>query len=191
MVIGREDWFSARASVNALVPLTNYCTTFIILLPSSPISLGTMKAFSLLPIATLVFLLNIPNTANSQVLIPDHVMRGWLNTMIPGIVDANGIMDTLNPAIATVDSMGFNFPYDPLFPVDTIDLEGIQYMHSLRSFLLQNTGTSNLIVECSALPMSLSNLYCYVNFGFGINTIYLPQLPINMERISIDHDRFS
>lgn len=140
-----------------------------------------MKASSLLSVAVFVLLLNIPNAAHSQVLIPDTMMRGWLNSVIPGLVDVNGIMDTLNPAIATVDSMSFNYPAPQPYPVGPIDLEGIQYMHSLRSLVI---GTGNLVVECSALPMSLRNLYCYG--AGGPNTIHLPQLPANMDRITID-----
>ena len=41
---------------------------------------------------------------SAQVFIPDQVERDWLNTEIPGIVDGNGIMDTLHPGIAQLDT---------------------------------------------------------------------------------------
>lgn len=167
-----------------LAAQANYCTNFNTLLSSLPIASRTMKAFSILSIAALIGLLNIPNTANAQVLIPDTMMRNWLNTRIPGIVDANGIMDTLNPGIASLDTAQFTTPSFPSTPLDSLNLEGIQYLNALRSFTLDVTQISSVVVTSNALPAGLRSLTCRV-FGTNNVTFDLPQLPPFMDRINL------
>ncbi|HNR56164.1 MAG TPA: hypothetical protein PKJ19_13420, partial [Flavobacteriales bacterium] len=43
-------------------------------------------------------------SGRAQVFIPDQFERDWLNSVIPGIVDMNGMMDTLHPGIAQLDT---------------------------------------------------------------------------------------
>lgn len=59
----------------------------------------------------------------AQVFIPDTLVRAWLNTSIPGIVDANGIMDTTHAGIAGCDSVNWHRAHwIPLLDTMHIDL---------------------------------------------------------------------
>lgn len=93
----------------------------------------------------------------AQVLIPDLQVRTWLNETIPGIVDANGIMDTSHVGIADVDTLIWTTV--PWGPTD-FDLEGIQYLDSLVRFTL-STGEfldDTVFVQCPAVSGALRSL---------------------------------
>ncbi len=52
-----------------------------------------------------------------------------LNSLIPGIVDANGVLDTLHPDIALLDSIS----YSENLTSDEIDFNGLRYLDSLEA----------------------------------------------------------
>lgn len=140
-----------------------------------------MKVFSFLPITTLVVLLNVPIVANAQVLIPDTLMRSWLNNYIPGIVDGSGIMDTLHPGIANLDTAHM---YIGGYQIPNIDLTGIQYLDSLSYFsadLSLFPYGYNLI--CPGFPANLSTLRLSEIQG----TLTLPRLPAKMEMLDLSN----
>jgi len=90
-----------------------------------------MKVFSFLPITVFAVLLNIAEVTNAQVFVPDTNMRGALNYAITGIVDVNGIMDTLHPGIADLDVF-----MAPNITLESLDLTGIEYLDSLDVLII-------------------------------------------------------
>ncbi len=121
----------------------------------------------------------------AQVFIPDTLVRAWLNQSIPGIVDANGIMDTTHAGIAGCDSaMWYGSDNDP----DTvqIDLEGVQYLHALTYLFVsyyslnQNKYTIQSLPE---LPPALNRLDLSIHIGSG--HVHLPVIDHPMDDINI------
>ncbi len=132
-----------------------------------------------------MLLLLVAATARAQVFIPDTLVRAWLNQSIPGIVDANGIMDTTHAGIAGCDSaMWYGSDNDP----DTvqIDLEGVQYLHALTYLFVsyyslnQNKYTIQSLPE---LPPALNRLDLSIHIGSG--HVHLPVIDHPMDDINI------
>ncbi len=119
-------------------------------------------------------LLTTSPQATAQVFIPDTLVRNWLNGSIPGIVDANGIMDTSHVGIVTLDSVDWS--YNTLTGLD-VDLTGLQYLDSTTyvSVILNSQDPSAEIdVFCPALPPAAKELNMY--FGMCIPSLALPAL---------------
>jgi len=111
------------------------------------------------------------------VFIPTQLERDWLNELIPGVVDGEGIMDTLHPGIAQVDTTVLQ-----AFDV-SIDLYGVGYLHSLVYLRLSNIGLPDgLFTRCDRLPASLRSLRVSSQYP---RTITLPSLPSTMDRVEI------
>jgi uncharacterized repeat protein (TIGR01451 family) len=112
--------------------------------------------------------------------------RDWLNAEIPGIVDGNGIMDTLHPEIASVDSAVFIVPSSAALA----DLVGVQYLSTLESLSLGSDAVvldpnASLSVTIEALPGSLKKLTIDM-VSYGAISLDLPALPEEMEKIDIN-----
>ncbi|MBK9628904.1 MAG: hypothetical protein IPO56_14745 [Flavobacteriales bacterium] len=58
------------------------------------------------------FLLLTCSVGQAQVFIPDQIERLMLNDLIPGIVDAGGVMDTLHPGIKWIGHGVLQLPSD-------------------------------------------------------------------------------
>jgi len=137
------------------------------------------------PIA-LVALLGFAPPANSQVLIPDANMRTWFNTLVPGIVDQAGIMDTTNASLASIDSslsLSMTLP----FGVYSMNMDGIQYLHNTRSLFVNprsQYGNRHINVLCPALPYQLRSLQCQATTD-TLN-LDLPACPNSMTALSFN-----
>ena len=129
---------------------------------------------------TLLIISHSCQVARSQATIPDPFMRDWLNEQIPGIVDANGIMDTMNVGIAGLDSA-----YIPLGQVAAqVDLDGIQYLDALIFLSIYcNAFTPSTGMSCPAFPPQLHTLSIILNEG----SISLPQFPVSLIDLTCDH----
>ena len=140
-----------------------------------------MMSFHSIPFRALplIALTAFSGSGHAQEFIPDTLVRNWLNTVIPGIVDANGIMDTLHPGIAVLDSaqLGFAFPVE----YDTLDLYGIQYLDSLKVLNVFSGVNGATTVNCPELPISLHTL----SIGSTAGTLNLPQLPTSLRTLNV------
>jgi uncharacterized repeat protein (TIGR01451 family) len=118
--------------------------------------------------------------AKAQVFIPDPNMRDLLNQQIPGIVDGAGIMDTLHPAIAELDTVYY---YSPIVSGE-FDLEGIQFLDSLSLLHLGFALLDVVAIHCNALPTALRDL----SFSQSGGSLSLPELPQALDNLSIHDD---
>lgn len=90
---------------------------------------------------------------HAQAFIPDPAVRGWLNQSIPGVVDANGIMDLGHPAIATIDSVHWvHSDQDPV----AVDLTGIEHLTALERLEVQCSSGSSVTITIPSLPPSVA-----------------------------------
>jgi uncharacterized repeat protein (TIGR01451 family) len=112
--------------------------------------------------------------SSAQVFIPDQLERDWLNAEIPGLVDANGIMDTLHPMIAQFDSASFHFNEGS---TDLIHFVGVSYLDSLVSMWLSAHNANSMIME--PMPDALRSL----SITGDIVSIQLLGLPRKMDDI--------
>jgi len=138
--------------------------------------LGLLR--SLATSSTIAFLLS---TTSGQVFIPDTVERNMLNGSIPGIVDVNGVMDTLHPAIAQLDSVDAFLTV----PGSALDLNAIGYLDSLRYLHISATSTQlfmPIALSISALPDDLSHLYLSME---SPGSMELPELPTSLARLEL------
>lgn len=143
-----------------------------------------MRSISILLVALCCLVL--APICRAQVFIPDQLERDWLNAEIPGIVDGNGIMDTLHPEIASVDSAVFIVPSSAALA----DLVGVQYLSTLESLSLGSDAVvvdpnASLSVTIEALPTSLKKLTINM-VSYGAIWLDLPALPEEMEKIDIN-----
>lgn len=140
-----------------------------------------MMSFHSIPFRALplIALTAFSGSGHAQEFIPDSLVRNWLNTVIPGMVDANGIMDTLHPGIAVLDSaqLGFAFPVE----YDTLDLYGIQYLDSLKVLNVFSGVNGATTVNCPELPIWLHTL----SIGSTAGTLNLPQLPTSLRSLNV------
>lgn len=118
-------------------------------------------------------------TATGQVFLPDTNERTMLNSLIPGIVDANGVLDTLHPDIALLDSIS----YSENLTSDEIDFNGLRYLDSLVFLQLACSSSldSGIDLTIGTLPSKLSWLQVYVSNG----TIALPNLPNGLDWLNV------
>ncbi|MEO8069440.1 MAG: hypothetical protein ABI599_17210 [Flavobacteriales bacterium] len=86
--------------------------------------------------------------------IPDPWLRGWMNQLAPGCVDAAGYLDPNHPALDTVHTAYLN--------TNTLDLTGIEHLHHIKDLTIQCNGAG---VVTPVLPDSLERLTLQ-GFGF-------------------------
>jgi uncharacterized repeat protein (TIGR01451 family) len=125
----------------------------------------------------LAVLVGTTGTVHAQVFIPTQLERDWLNELIPGVVNGDGIMDTLHPGIGLVDTAAML-----VYPEGPMDLYGVGYLSSLVDLQLDDysSGEGNY-TRCDRLPQSLRSLEVTNNSI----PIALPALPPDMDRIVI------
>ncbi len=131
------------------------------------------------------YLLLTTTALRAQVFIPDTLVRAWLNQSIPGIVDANGIMDTTHAGIAGCDSVlwsGTDLNSDTL----VIDLQGIQYLDSLNVLFITYhvlAPDKTTFFHLPVMPISIKkvNLHC----GEGIASVNLPSIDHSLQYLGI------
>lgn len=121
----------------------------------------------------------------AQVFIPDPNERAWLNELIPGIVDAGGIMDTTHAGIADVDSAALVLNTT----LASLNLVGIQYLSHLErwtfAFGPQAVGMQTpLPITVNGLPASLRRLAMASDIPQDVD-LHLPALPQQMDWITI------
>lgn len=86
--------------------------------------------------------------------IPEPWLRGWMNQLAPGCVDAAGYLDPGHAALDTVHTAYLN--------TNTLDLTGIQYLHHLKDLTIQCNGAG---VVTPIIPDSVERL-TVDGFGF-------------------------
>lgn len=108
---------------------------------------------TLLKCAAVFLAMAFGSELRAQAFIPDPAVRGWLNQSIPGVVDANGIMDLGHPAIATIDSVHWvHSDQEPL----TVDLTGIEHLTALERLEVQCSSGSSVTITIPSLPPSVA-----------------------------------
>ncbi len=122
-------------------------------------------------------------TAKAQVFIPDTLERQALNSLIPGIVDAVGIMDTTQTGIADLDTAAVQLSdiYLPSIPSEFI---GFKYLDSLKSLTI--TCNNNYISSFSVngLPAGLKQFGVQI-FNGSIDSVNLHDLPAGLQTLVV------
>lgn len=114
----------------------------------------------------------------AQVFIPDTNARDVLNGLIPGIVDGAGIMDTLHPGIAGLDTATIVM----VDGVTDIEVDGLQYLDAVVQLsILGSLGTSGQMTQVNALPPGMTSLHVRPENG----TIDLPELPAGVRQLDL------
>lgn len=108
-----------------------------------------------------------------QVIIPDANFRAWLNSVIPGAVDADGFLDTELPAVQTFNTTGLSINWEPY------DLTGLEYLTGLDFLYLHCNGRDGVI---PAFPPSLTWLAV-----IGYNGSQLPAIPSGVEVLHVQN----
>nr|MBP7451042.1 hypothetical protein [Flavobacteriales bacterium] len=99
----------------------------------------------------LLIILGSSSMLHAQVFIPTQLERDWLNGLIPGVVNGDGIMDTLDPAIPFVDSVEFGG-----WLIGTIDLYGVGYLSALSYLQISNDSyIEGSFIRLERIPSSL------------------------------------
>lgn len=114
--------------------------------------------------------------SNGQVFISSEYERTWLNSLIPGLVDENGIMDTLHVGIANIDSTVCTLFIQEEYL--SLSLDGLSYLSSLNYLRLIISVQAHQSGELSinALPNNLRRFY--INSDYPIQ---LPSMPSIMD----------
>lgn len=138
-------------------------------------------------LALLVSLISFTRVVPAQVFVPDTLMRTWLNQSIPGIVDANGIMDTLHAGIASCDSVVWTLTQS-LPDTLNVDLTGLSQLNALRylSLNLDNSPAWNnttLYLYTQDFPVTMET-FILNNFGSKLS-IFLTNIGNNFRTLSI------
>lgn len=133
-------------------------------------------------LAALLVVSLLSGTASAQVFIPDLNERAWLNAEIPGIVDANGIMDTLDPEIAMTDSVLIHFTdYIP-----SVELSSLPYLDSVVYCEI----TTGMDVVWSSQPFQLVIVGCprglaELSIDIPRGSVELPALPASLDILEV------
>lgn len=107
--------------------------------------------------------------AQAQVFIPDTVERNALNQMIPGIVDQAGIMDTLDPAIPSLESVSIFINY--YGPSISAEFVGLRYLHAMTHLHIDVYFDSLGSFSLNGLPAGLKSLVIYSFAPINLNTL--------------------
>lgn len=143
---------------------------------------------SLYNCALVLFFTMNAQVGRAQAFIPDQLERDWLNATIPGIVDGSGIMDTLHPGIASLDTASMVlYPNIQDGQLTLIELNSLRYMHSLVNLDIALNGGFYPTLICTGLPNSLAS--CGFSLINGC-TLVLPSLPDTMESFNIRSDMY-
>ncbi len=146
-----------------------------------------MRSISIL-LASLCCLV-LPPTSYAQVFIPDQDERNWLNSEIPGIVDVNGIMDTLHPGIADLDTA--------MYIMTTLsankEIRGIGYLYALtwvyagmsssQAGISPPTQASTITIDRIPASLKALHIWIYNDYGWSLS---LPELPDHMDKRHIE-----
>ena len=139
--------------------------------------LGTPAPHSLkLVLLVVLFTLSL-GTSAQLAFIPDLNMRTWLNNQIPGIVNAQGNMDTAHPGIpGLISTELLALPF-----TGPSDLTGLEYLTGLQYLRLLGGGVALIL---PAFPPNLIDLEVDL-----IGMTPLPPLPATLMSLSIrTHD---
>lgn len=129
----------------------------------------------------------LPIDSIGQIFLPDTNERAMLNAVIPGIVDANGIMDTLHPGIATLDTTILSTG-GPMEEVTSLNLNGLRYLDSLDRLSIGINGVSDQFeLHIDGLPQKLRSLTVLSLYGGSLD---LGDLPVHLERLTVQGDAF-
>ncbi len=125
--------------------------------------------------ATVVLALALEQV-QAQVFIPSTYERDALNALIPGIVNGAGVMDTLNPGIAQLDTAEVSCIFGGSGGVDTVEFIGFRHLASLH-YLSLNIHVNGTFTSFSlnGLPSGLESLSVMADLGTNPN----PQLHLN------------
>ncbi|MCC6841130.1 MAG: T9SS type A sorting domain-containing protein [Flavobacteriales bacterium] len=120
--------------------------------------------------------------SKAQVFIPDTIERMVLNQLIPGIVDDDGIMDTLHPAI---DELQYAVMYvDTIEPqLDTCSFISVRYLDSLETLIFSCWYPEHTYFSIDGFPEALRTLL--INAENTDNAIDLHDLPSGLESLEI------
>ncbi len=110
-----------------------------------------------------------------------------MNTLIPGIVDQAGIMDTTNQAIGQVDSVTINLQIGLTESQagDTVDFRGLRYLDSLRYLDLQLNQEWHIpAIHFHGFPSGLRAL-SLDEWGGLNNPLHLNDLPAGLKLLTV------
>ncbi|MBP6575083.1 MAG: DUF11 domain-containing protein [Flavobacteriales bacterium] len=117
-------------------------------------------------ITTAVSLLLLTRSTAQLVFVPDVELRTYLDSVIPGVVDANGYIDSSGPLALATQELTINCDWSPA------DITGVEAFTNLEGLHLMNTDLL-IPLTVSAFPPNLMELELYA--GFSIDS--LPPFP--------------
>ena len=122
------------------------------------------------------------NQASAQlVFVPDINFRAALNNRVPGVVDANGYIDTQSFAVQTAVVIGNAEGVNPLVidwtPADLTGIEGLVALYALA--LAGEPGTIP-VVTLPVLPATVHNLHLR-----EVSVATMPALPVQLETLAM------
>lgn len=106
------------------------------------------------------------------VFVQDTNLRAYLDSVIPGVVDANGYIDSSGPLALGVTELTINFDWTPA------DITGIEAFSNLEELHLMNDG-GVIPLTINSLPENLELLEVY--YDFAITS--LPPFPNTLESL--------
>jgi len=130
-------------------------------------------------------------SGRAQVFIPDQFERDWLNSVIPGIVDMNGMMDTLHPGIAQLDTALIVVAQG----TGSLTLHSPGYLDGLVHLTVASSSSPGpwLPMEMSivAVPEALRTLVVDIQSFTEPLEIHLPSLPVEMDHLRVSGISYS
>lgn len=138
-------------------------------------------------LALCLTLLMAASHGNAQVFIPDPIERDLLNGLIPGIVDVGGMMDTLHPGIAALDSAVFTLSTMP----SEVNFHGTPYLDALTWIAFATSwqapaATQPSTITIEGLPSSLRELHLNLRNDAGL-ALHLPHMPAQMDKFTMNN----
>ena len=121
-------------------------------------------------------------TAKAQVFIPDTLERQALNSLIPGIVDAVGIMDTTQASIADLDTASVQL--DIFLPSGSAAFIGFKYLDSLKSLTFDLSNSAFNSFSVNGLPSGLKHYGVYISHG-GPDSLQLHNIPAGLQTLNV------
>ena len=132
---------------------------------------ATLRSLSITLCSILLY-----STTYGQIFIPNLTLRDSLNAQIPGIVDAAGMLNELDPGIAMIETL--NLDIQGTEPI--LDLTGLDHLVMLRSISVLVLDTALDVVEEVRIPAFPDATEYLTVVAHSAELFHIGQLPDSM-----------